>query len=316
MVALATATVATPVAATYSTSAMWHHSGGDTWHSNHWVQVSAIAGTDNQEKDEKQSQNDKTGLGMEKTVKDKAKSKPEMHEHSICTRSTSNDPVFSLSNPESIIRNRRRNLGDLSLSLDFEEINMANNNNNVQGPPPAGHNIPAPDLRPMEELFQAPTDGVGDAIVVPLFLLVNLRAARTWLEKEPPNSITTWNDIVSKFVNQFFPPSRTTNLRNEITRFQLRFGETFSEAWERFKDLLNKCPRHAGGNLLTRNTQEALTIIENKSKVRTSRNKPQVSSASGSTSQDAADIALTKHVEALGKHISSMNKPIHSIHDM
>ncbi|GJT95026.1 ribonuclease H-like domain-containing protein [Tanacetum coccineum] len=32
--------------------------------------------TDNQEKDEKQSQNDKTGLGMEKTVKDKAKSKP------------------------------------------------------------------------------------------------------------------------------------------------------------------------------------------------------------------------------------------------
>ncbi|GJS57961.1 hypothetical protein Tco_0652745 [Tanacetum coccineum] len=34
-------------------------------------------GTDNQEKDEKQSQNDKTGLGMERTVKDKAKSKPE-----------------------------------------------------------------------------------------------------------------------------------------------------------------------------------------------------------------------------------------------
>ncbi|GKA30698.1 hypothetical protein Tco_0717003 [Tanacetum coccineum] len=34
-------------------------------------------GTDNQEKNEKQSQNNKTGLGMEKTVKDKAKSKPE-----------------------------------------------------------------------------------------------------------------------------------------------------------------------------------------------------------------------------------------------
>ncbi|GJW71409.1 hypothetical protein Tco_0128326 [Tanacetum coccineum] len=32
---------------------------------------------DNQEKNEKQSQNNKTGLGMEKTVKDKAKSKPE-----------------------------------------------------------------------------------------------------------------------------------------------------------------------------------------------------------------------------------------------
>ncbi|GJT14035.1 hypothetical protein Tco_0861077 [Tanacetum coccineum] len=39
--------------------------------------IEGITGTDNQEKDEKQSQNDKTGLGMEKTVKDKAKSKPE-----------------------------------------------------------------------------------------------------------------------------------------------------------------------------------------------------------------------------------------------
>ncbi|GJT59398.1 hypothetical protein Tco_1002931 [Tanacetum coccineum] len=39
--------------------------------------IISAGGTDNQEKDEKQSQNDKTGLGMEKTVKDKAKSKPE-----------------------------------------------------------------------------------------------------------------------------------------------------------------------------------------------------------------------------------------------
>nr|GEU36213.1 reverse transcriptase domain-containing protein [Tanacetum cinerariifolium] len=43
-------------------------------------------------------------------------------------------------------------------------------------------------------------------------------AARIWLEKEPPRSILTWDDIVSKFINQFFPPSKTTNLRNEITR--------------------------------------------------------------------------------------------------
>ncbi|GKG34708.1 hypothetical protein Tco_0437404 [Tanacetum coccineum] len=39
--------------------------------------VIRCTGTDIQEKEEKQSQNDKTGLGMEKTVKDKAKSKPE-----------------------------------------------------------------------------------------------------------------------------------------------------------------------------------------------------------------------------------------------
>ncbi|GKA80070.1 reverse transcriptase domain-containing protein [Tanacetum coccineum] len=41
------------------------------------------------------------------------------------------------------------------------------------------------------------------------------------------------------------------------------------------QDSLNSA---AGGNFLTKNTQEALTIIENKSKVQTSRNKPQVAS--------------------------------------
>ncbi|GJV38537.1 reverse transcriptase domain-containing protein [Tanacetum coccineum] len=63
-------------------------------------------------------------------------------------------------------------------------------------------------------------------------------AARIWLEKEPPRSIETWDDLVSKFINKFFPPSKTTNLRNEITRFQQKFDETFYEAGDRFNDLL------------------------------------------------------------------------------
>nr|GFC52156.1 reverse transcriptase domain-containing protein [Tanacetum cinerariifolium] len=118
-------------------------------------------------------------------------------------------------------------------------------------------------------------------------------AARRWLEKEPPRSITTWDDLVSKFINEFFPPSRTTNLRNEISNFQQKFDEGFHEAWERYKGLLRACPHHgftelhqldtfynalnpagqdslnaaAGGNLLEKSPQDALTIIENKSKV-------------------------------------------------
>ncbi|GKE88605.1 reverse transcriptase domain-containing protein [Tanacetum coccineum] len=52
-------------------------------------------------------------------------------------------------------------------------------------------------------------------------------STRIWLEKEPPRSILTCDDLVSKFINQFFPPSKMTNLRNEITRFQQRFDESF-----------------------------------------------------------------------------------------
>ncbi|GJS44733.1 reverse transcriptase domain-containing protein [Tanacetum coccineum] len=127
-------------------------------------------------------------------------------------------------------------------------------------------------------------------------------AARIWLDKEPPRSILTWDDLVSKFINKFFPPSKTTNLRNEITRFQQRFDESFYEAWDRFNDLLRACPHHgfselhqldtfynalnsndqdslnsaAGGNFLDKMPRECLKIIESKSKVRNSRSKPVV----------------------------------------
>ncbi|GKB75261.1 hypothetical protein Tco_0942156 [Tanacetum coccineum] len=60
-----------------------------------------------------------------------------------------------------------------------------------------------------------------------------------------------------------------------------------------------------GGKLMYKNTQEALTIIENKANVRTCRNKPHVSSSSGSSTQIDAITALTKQVKAL---ISSMQE--------
>ncbi|GJX50511.1 hypothetical protein Tco_0277356 [Tanacetum coccineum] len=40
-----------------------------------------------------------------------------------------------------------------------------------------------------------------DVVKLILFPFSLKRAAETWLENEPPNSITTWNDLVSKFLN-------------------------------------------------------------------------------------------------------------------
>nr|GEX08721.1 hypothetical protein [Tanacetum cinerariifolium] len=68
--------------------------------------------------------------------------------------------------------------------------------------------------------------------------------AQIWLDKEPPRSILTWEDLVLKFINQFFPPSKTTYLRNEIINFLQKSNETLNEAWEHFKDLLRQCPHH------------------------------------------------------------------------
>nr|GEY48176.1 reverse transcriptase domain-containing protein [Tanacetum cinerariifolium] len=93
--------------------------------------------------------------------------------------------------------------------------------------------------------------------------------ARVWYDKEPPNSIFTWEDLVNKFVNQFFPPSKTTHLKNEISQFTQRFEETFGEAWERFKEMLRACPYHGLTELtqidtfyngLNENDQDSLNV--------------------------------------------------------
>ncbi|GJY17433.1 zinc finger, CCHC-type containing protein [Tanacetum coccineum] len=68
--------------------------------------------------------------------------------------------------------------------------------------------------------------------------------ASNWLERLPAGSITTWEDLTTRFLAQFFPLGRTAKLRNDILMFQQHHGESLSEAWTRFKDLLQKVPHH------------------------------------------------------------------------
>ncbi|GJW25045.1 reverse transcriptase domain-containing protein [Tanacetum coccineum] len=93
--------------------------------------------------------------------------------------------------------------------------------------------------------------------------------ARDWLDKEPPRSILTWDDLVLKFINQFFPPSKTTYLLG--MKFQLTFYQNQTK------------PQRKHGNVLkdffVNMPREGLAIIESKSKVRYSRSRPNDSRA-------------------------------------
>nr|GEU81642.1 reverse transcriptase domain-containing protein [Tanacetum cinerariifolium] len=128
------------------------------------------------------------------------------------------------------------------------------------------------DNSTMEELLQAPMEGYGEAIVI---LKIN-----------------------------------ADHFKIKTNLLQLTFGE----AWERFKEILRACPYHGftgltqidtfynglndndqdflnaatGGNLLSKTTREALQIIENKSKVRYSRNKPNVSRMNTTSKENAS----------------------------
>nr|GFB02802.1 reverse transcriptase domain-containing protein [Tanacetum cinerariifolium] len=181
-------------------------------------------------------------------------------------------------------------------------------------------------------------DVPNDAIKLMLFSYSLEGDVRIWYEKEPPNSILTWDDPVNKFVNQFFPPSKTTHLKNEISRFTQRFKEAFGEAWERFKEMLRAWPHHgfseltqidtfyndlneqdqdslnatAGGNLSSKTTREALKIIENKSKVRYSRIKSNISRVNTNSrdSSSKSDDRIDKLANQILNLVEIVNKQV------
>ncbi|GKD95018.1 reverse transcriptase domain-containing protein [Tanacetum coccineum] len=248
-------------------------------------------------------------------------------------------------------RSQTRNRPQQQVPPNIEPFNLEEPIEN-QAPPV----VTMADQYTMAQLLQALTEGYEDAIVILAITADNFElkhglltlitstlkfpnvsntsiklilfpfslegAARIWLEKEPPRSIFTWDDPVSKFINQFFPPTKTTNLRNEITNFRQCFDESFSEAWDRFKDLLRACPHHGfsklhqlntfynalnfndqdslnsavGGNFLDKMTRDCLAIIERKSKVHYSRSKAIVAKVgmSSSTPGVSPDVAELK----------------------
>ncbi|GKA73467.1 putative ribonuclease H-like domain-containing protein [Tanacetum coccineum] len=120
----------------------------------------------------------------------------------------------------------------------------------------------------------------------------------------------------------------------ERTMEELLRAPTEGEAWERFKELLRACPHHgfmeltqvdtfynglndneqdslnaaAGGNLLSKTTREALNIIENKSKVRYSRNKPNASRMNVTSSK--TDERIDKLADQLSTLVEIVSKKV------
>ncbi|XP_024025307.1 uncharacterized protein LOC112092710 [Morus notabilis] len=68
--------------------------------------------------------------------------------------------------------------------------------------------------------------------------------ARVWLNSLLPDSVASWDELAEKFLMKYFPPTKNAKLRNDITLFQQADGESLYEAWDRFKELLRKCPHH------------------------------------------------------------------------
>nr|GEV84523.1 reverse transcriptase domain-containing protein [Tanacetum cinerariifolium] len=224
------------------------------------------------------------------------------------TRSSSNLPIISPPNPSTSNpkrHNRRRSKQPFILEGSPVDTMV--------------------DQRTMAVLLRAPTEGYAEAIGVPPILAEQLELKHSLI-----NMMTS---------DQFF------ELEKDNPHDHIHWGSSpnnkspFHEAWDRYKDLLHACPHHgftelyqldtfynalnpadqdslnaaAGGNLLERHTQDVLTIIENKSKVRNSRNKSVVSQVKSSDANSNSSSEIAKLTHAVNQKTSDVTTAITAI---
>ncbi|GJV87310.1 retrovirus-related pol polyprotein from transposon TNT 1-94 [Tanacetum coccineum] len=73
--------------------------------------------------------------------------------------------------------------------------------------------------------------------IVDLFHIPNITQDQVMLRAFP-------EDLKTKFLSKYCLPARSTKKMEEINNFQQEPDETLYQAWERFKELLMKCPQH------------------------------------------------------------------------
>ncbi|KAK4267615.1 hypothetical protein QN277_024369 [Acacia crassicarpa] len=166
-----------------------------------------------------------------------------------------------------------------------------------------------------------------DAVRIKLFPFSIRDKARTWLNNLPANFITTWNDLGSKFLLKFFPPTKNAQLRGEITTFQQKPGKSTYDAWDRFKD----CPQHglvewvqietfykgldtqtrslvdasSGGSLLMKSYDEAYNLLE-----RMAMNSHQWQIDRSTPSRTVAGVHELDAVTALSAQVSTLTNMV------
>ncbi|XP_039140513.1 uncharacterized protein LOC120277728 [Dioscorea cayenensis subsp. rotundata] len=172
-----------------------------------------------------------------------------------------------------------------------------------------------------------------DAIRLRLFPFSLRGAVYRWLTSLAPGSITTWKEMVEKFLARYFPLSKAARLRQEISSFRQGDSETLFEADEQFKDLLRKCPHHGfpawmrvqmlcnglnyatrklidattGGSLSNKLPEKAEELIENMSSNEchwSTRQKPPRATGLYEVNESTA---LAAKIDALTKHITEQN---------
>ncbi|GJT81428.1 reverse transcriptase domain-containing protein [Tanacetum coccineum] len=158
----------------------------------------------------------------------------------------------------------------------------------------------------------------GVAVMLRVFPFTLTGAAKRWVDRLAPGTINTWDLLKKAFIQRYCPPSMTTNQLEDIYNFKQEGDESLYQAWERYNNLLYKCPTHdinchQKGPIPGMRPAEALTAIQTMADHSkkwhdgtTSRN------IRSSSSNDGLD-ALVNKLDNLGRDIKKLKESVHAI---
>ncbi|GKF13905.1 reverse transcriptase domain-containing protein, partial [Tanacetum coccineum] len=93
------------------------------------------------------------------------------------------------------------------------------------------------------DLFHFP-DVTHDAVMLRVFPITLKGPALRWINRLSAGLVTTWDLLEKSFIRQRCPLFKTTKKLEIIHNFKHEMDETLYYAWERYNDLLFKCPHH------------------------------------------------------------------------
>ncbi|GKB75732.1 homeodomain-like protein [Tanacetum coccineum] len=84
----------------------------------------------------------------------------------------------------------------------------------------------------------------NDPALLQVFPLTVVGVAKRWFDRTSSEHVKNWDEIKQNFIRGFYPPAMILEQLGEICNFKPEDGESLFNTWERYNDLLFKCPFH------------------------------------------------------------------------
>nr|GEW46754.1 reverse transcriptase domain-containing protein [Tanacetum cinerariifolium] len=110
-------------------------------------------------------------------------------------------------------------------------------------------------------------DTKNEVVRLMMFPLSLTGEAKTWLDELNEGTIKTWDELLTPFISQFFPPTLFDRLFGEIRAFSQHENESLTDAWLRMKSQRNNLEvlnATTGGIFLYKTPNQAYQLLEDK----------------------------------------------------